>query len=160
ATPGLGPAPAPSAPTPVPERVWPPPDCPPPPAGAPVDEAAAGPILAADVDGDGCREQVRVAGGVVSAGSGRWSVGTEGDLVVVGDWDCDGLATPGLVRPATGRIWLFPAWASGEAEVPASPAGTTAAPVAAVAVDPDGDGCDEIEVADAAGHATVVDPGP
>ena len=27
-----------------------------------------------------------------------------------GDWDCDGQATPAIVRPSTGHVVLFDAW--------------------------------------------------
>jgi hypothetical protein len=40
----------------------------------------------------------------------RWTVGEPGDVVVVGDWNCDGTGTPAVVRPTTGEVWLFSAW--------------------------------------------------
>ncbi|MDP6876884.1 MAG: hypothetical protein QF521_25495, partial [Alphaproteobacteria bacterium] len=39
------------------------------------------------------------------------------DVVVVGDWadpggrGCDGLRTPALLRPSTGAVYVFDAWA-------------------------------------------------
>lgn len=41
-----------------------------------------------------------------------YAIGQPGDRVVIADWDCDGEPTPGLLRPATGEIFLFPGWAT------------------------------------------------
>lgn len=84
----------------------------PPEAGAtgPCDAAVEGP--AADVDGDGCPEPVFVGpDGVITAGAVRFSVGEPGDAATVGDWDCDGVPTPALLRPGTGEVFRFDAWA-------------------------------------------------
>lgn len=133
---------------PAPERVWPAPTCPPP---------AAGPITA-DVDGDGCADAVTLADGVVSAAGRRWSVGVEGDVVALGDWDCDGRATPAVVRPGEGSAWVFDAWAEPGVDVKAEPAGAVPGAVAARGVDPDGDGCHLLEVTDAGGDTSIVRP--
>ena len=42
----------------------------------------------------------------------RYAIGAEGDLVVIGDWDCDGEATPAIARPDTGQVVLFDRWPS------------------------------------------------
>jgi hypothetical protein len=70
-----------------------------------------------DVDGDGCAEPVWVREGVVWVPAGvldvreaTFEVGAPGDVVVLGDWDCDGSDTPGVYRPATGAIALFTGW--------------------------------------------------
>jgi hypothetical protein len=76
-------------------------------AGCPVVAAPA-----ADVDGDGCPEALVVDGGGVSAGAARWTLGEPGDVIAVGDWDCDGRAAPALLRPATGDVFVFPGWAA------------------------------------------------
>ena len=55
-----------------------------------------------------------------------YTVGRQGDRVAVGDWDCNGTMTPGLVRPSTGEIFLFASWAG-------IGAGVTIAPTAVVA---------------------------
>lgn len=70
-----------------------------------------------DIDSDGCFEPVVVIGRVVSAGKVSWELGNEGDLVVVGDWDGDEMATPGIVRPSTGEVWIFERWAKPDEEV-------------------------------------------
>lgn len=64
---------------------------------------------AADVDGDGCPDAVRVAGNTVQAGAARFEVGEPDDAVFVGDWDCDGVATPAAVRGEA--VYLFTDWA-------------------------------------------------
>jgi hypothetical protein len=40
----------------------------------------------------------------------RYRVGQAGDELLVDDWDCDGDATPALLRPATGEVFVFPRW--------------------------------------------------
>jgi hypothetical protein len=50
-------------------------------------------------------------GALLSRAGERFGVGEPGDEAVVGDWDCDGTATPGVVRPATGEVFLFDRWA-------------------------------------------------
>lgn len=40
----------------------------------------------------------------------RYAIGAEGDLVVIGDWDCDGEATPAIARTSTGHVVLFDRW--------------------------------------------------
>lgn len=43
----------------------------------------------------------------------RYRIGEPGDVVLLGDWDCDGIDTPGLYRPATGRVLEFGTWEPG-----------------------------------------------
>jgi hypothetical protein len=69
---------------------------------------------AADVDGDGCPEPVRVNGRLVDVSGRRWTLGEPGDLAAVGDWDCNGSASPALLRPATGDVFVFDRWAADE----------------------------------------------
>jgi hypothetical protein len=70
----------------------------------------------ADTDGDGCGNEVAVDGPLVTVDGVRFQMGTQGDVVVVGDWDCDGAATPALLRPSTGEVFRFSGWAGrGEA---------------------------------------------
>jgi hypothetical protein len=70
---------------------------------------------------------------------------------VLGDWNCDGVDTPGLYR-AVGDVQYFDAWPRVEQQryqpdrtEPAGRGGT------ASLVEEDGDGCDRIEVASSAG---------
>ena len=69
-----------------------------------------------DVDGDGCPETVTVAGGIVTVGDRRYRVGLRGDVVAVGDWDCDGRATVAALRPSTGEVFDFHDWATSGTE--------------------------------------------
>jgi len=69
---------------------------------------------APDVDGDGCPDDIVVTGTSIRAAGATYSVGQEGDQVAVQDWDCDGTATPGIVRPSTGEIFLFDGWATSD----------------------------------------------
>lgn len=99
-------------------------------------------------------EVVEVAAGVVSSSGRRWQVASADDLVAVGDWDCDGLATPAVVRHGTGRIWVYDEWAEGsEADLVEAAA---AVPDAAAASAVDGGGCDDLEVTDAGGQTTRI----
>lgn len=97
-------------------------------------------------------EAIEVVGREVRRAGGRWEVGAEGDLVVVGDWDCDRLPTPGVLRPATGAVAVFDGWEA-----------TTARPVTTVtgaaAIRP-GTGCGEATIVGADGSHRSVDTRP
>lgn len=54
---------------------------------------------------------VRVVGTAVRVGKVHFELGEPGDELVLGDWDCDGSATPALLRPTTGDVFVFPSWA-------------------------------------------------
>jgi hypothetical protein len=56
-------------------------------------------------------------GAVIDHGGRRYGIGQEGDVVVVGDWDCDGTPTPAVLRPATGDIAVFDRWPEPDASV-------------------------------------------
>lgn len=114
-----------------------------PPAGGP---------LRADVDGDGCDEQIGWRSSVAELrypGSDgtllRFRIGRPGDDLVVGDWDCDGTATAGVVRPATGETFTFDAWAGAGETLTATPGPDL--PVGAGAVVAGDGGCDRIRPA-------------
>ena len=52
---------------------------------------------------------------VLEGDGARWTFGAPGDMAVTGDWDCDGVPTPAVVRP-DGTVWVVRAWpSSGEA---------------------------------------------
>lgn len=58
-------------------------------------------------------EEVTMSGnGEVGVGRQRWSVGTDGDVVVIGDWNCDRQPTPAVLRPSTGGFYVFDRWAA------------------------------------------------
>ena len=125
----------------LPTQVWPDPepvlDDDPAPAAVEVPE-----LVAAVVEHDGV----------------RYRIGRPGDIVVVGDWDCDGAPTPSVVRPGDGSIWSFRSWASGGEVVVAEALGYAAAPVAATAT-PEREGCDVLAITTADGRRVVVRPG-
>jgi hypothetical protein len=54
--------------------------------------------------------------------------------VVIGDWNCDGLGTPALLRPATGEVFVFSTWGSRDQPVEIS---RTAQFVGAIRLVPD-----------------------
>lgn len=79
------------------------------------DQATA--VHRADVRGNGCPELVYIeapndhnAAVAVRTSHGEWTVGAPGDLVTVGDWDCDGRATLAVVSPTTGTASFFASW--------------------------------------------------
>jgi hypothetical protein len=112
---------------------------------------------AADVDGDGCVETVHVDGRTVSAGGTRWALGEPGDLVTVGDWHCGG-ATPVLLRPTTGEVFVFDGWAAPGEPVTVEPTRRVAAATGLDAT-PSADGCDRLVVRLAGGTSTTLEIG-
>jgi HAMP domain-containing protein len=120
-------------------------------APAPDCPDATGPV--ADLDGDGCASALTVEGTVVSGDGGRFQVGEEGDEVVVGDWDCDGTATPALLRPDAGDVFVFDRWARDGIEVTVRAVDQVPG-ATAVEVEPDGD-CDLLAVEGPEGRRTV-----
>lgn len=74
-----------------------------------------------DISGDGCPEHVRIEGNHLIVAGIRYTLGRPGDLIEVGDWDGDGAATPLLVRPRTGAVFLFRSWPSPGRELTARP---------------------------------------
>jgi hypothetical protein len=123
-------------------------------AGCPV---AAAP--AADVDGDGCPEALVVEGGSVRAGAARWTLGQPGDLIAVGDWECDGRAAPALLRPATGDVFVFPGWAA-EGEPVTVEARDRLPGAVAIRGEPTADGCDDLVVDLGSGATATVEVRP
>jgi hypothetical protein len=94
------------------------------PCPAPSAPPAGATTMTADVDGDGCAELfIRVLDIIERVGgpsAAKFSIGRADDVVVLGDWDCDGRATPALYRPGAGRAWIFDSWAT--SSEPVSPA--------------------------------------
>ncbi|MEO7555292.1 MAG: protein kinase [Acidimicrobiales bacterium] len=80
--------------------------CPSPPTMQPGDRLVGGRCPSAIQRGD-----VLVA--VVDGAERRYHLGAPGDVLLVGDWDCDGIATPGLYRPAEGLALQFASWDPG-----------------------------------------------
>ena len=101
-------------------------------------------------------EPVEVVGTEVRRGGHRWSVGRPGDLVAVGDWDCDGTPTPAVLRPSTSRLWIFDGWSLPDADLIATPG--PAVPAAATAIE--ATACGRATVRTAAGEAHEIAVGP
>ena len=113
-------------------------------------------VLQADVDGDGCPEALRYAGGILQAGEVRWSLGQAGDQVATGDWGCQGSRTIALFRPSTGEIFRFDAFAGPGQDLSATAVGRVEGGLALRAADIDRDGCHEAVVERSTGVAEVV----
>ncbi len=96
-----------------------------------------------------------LAAPVVEHAGVRYAIGLPGDLVVLGDWDCDGIATPVVVRPADGSVWAFPSWTTGPEVLGAEPVTSTSDPVDA-STRSDIDGCDVVAITTADGDEVVV----
>jgi serine/threonine protein kinase len=77
---------------------------------------------------------------IVDIDGARYEVGAPGDIVAVRDWDCDGEATPAVLRPSTGEVFVFDAWAALDADVEVDAVETVAGAVDLVD-DVDRDGC-------------------
>lgn len=99
----------------------------------------------ADLDGDGCSEALTLTDGVLTTPAGTYRLGRPGDMLVAGDWDGDGVWTPGLYRPATGEAFLFDT-APGAATVTSRPVLHLPAGGRPAVVDEDGDGEHELVV--------------
>jgi hypothetical protein len=110
---------------------------------------------AADVDGDGCPEALAVDAGTVSAGAARWALGEPGDLIALGDWDCDGGASPALLRPGTGDVFVFSSWAEHGSPVTATASQRVEGGVG-IRSEPGDEGCDRLFVDLASGGATTI----
>jgi hypothetical protein len=125
-----------------------------PPTTATVASPPAPCVPASDVSGTAGCAPVDIDGTVVVVGERRYEVGEPGDLVVAGDWDCDGAPTPALLRPSTGEVFAFPTWAvAGEVVVHAIDQVDGAARIVTEAGD---DGCTTLLVERVDGSRTRV----
>jgi hypothetical protein len=95
-------------------------------------------------------------GGVVATRSGRFRIGEPGDVLVVGRWQCR-VAVPALLRPTTGEIWMWDAWARASGPRPAHLVDRIPAAVS-LRVEPDGKRCDVLHVLRRATAAVVIHP--
>lgn len=73
----------------------------------------------------------------------RFFFGNPGDEAMMGDWDCDGVATPGLYRRADGYVYLRNSSSQGVADARFFFGNPGDRPLAG---DFDGDGCDTVSV--------------
>jgi len=93
--------------------------------------------------------------GLVDPASGMWRMrdpdgtirtffyGNPGDVPFVGDWDCDGVETPGLYRRSDGFVYLRNSNTQGTADVEFFFGNPSDLPLAG---DFDGDGCDTVSI--------------
>ncbi|UDY35789.1 hypothetical protein [Dermatobacter hominis] len=92
-------------------------------------------------------------GNTVTVDGRRYRVGEDGDIVAVSDWDCDGIATPAVLRPSTGTVHVFDGWATPGATATATEVGRVDGAVSIAS--PDGP-CGPPVVTTADGAARVV----
>ena len=101
----------------------------------------------ADVDGDGCADPISVRAGIIEVDTGTeqvvFEVGEETDQILIGDWNCDGVATPLLYRPATGAIYEYDRWP--QAGEPARPSVSSGPLGGQAGTQANGD-CDEVVI--------------
>ncbi len=50
------------------------------------------------------------SGAFINHDGRRYSLGTVGDITVLGDWNCDGEPTPALLQRSSGQVAVFAAW--------------------------------------------------
>ncbi|MEA3501817.1 MAG: DUF6676 family protein, partial [Actinomycetota bacterium] len=74
----------------------------------------------------------------------EFTFGDSGDLPIVGDWDCDGIATVGLYRPSTADVFLRNNNTAGAAEISYGYNVDTSQDHMPLVGDFDGDGCDTV----------------
>ena len=137
---------------------------------------ADGQIVEGDVTGAGCtvvgvyRSQALPDGTVamvltipVDGVEKRFGMGDAGDQLVLGDWDCDGVDTPGLYRATAGAVQYFDVWPAVEQRT-YQPATTEAATVGGIAALDEGRGtggdCDTIVISPPTPDATESGLGP
>jgi len=73
--------------------------------------------VTSDVDGDGCGDAITLASGVVTVNHQPYEVGQTGDQLVLGYWNCTTPRTVALLRPSTGKVFVFDAWPSPNTQV-------------------------------------------
>lgn len=137
-----------TSPTILPPTTMPPP--PHPPARCPVELHPGAPV--------GCGP-VAIEGTLVTVGGHRFEVGQPGDRVVVGDWDCDGIATAAALRPSTGEVFVFTTWTTGPDVVAPAVARIDGGVdlVAGTAATTGGDECDPLSVRRRDGSVEPID---
>jgi hypothetical protein len=93
--------------------------------------------------------------GVVDQGSGLWTLrrpdgstfsffyGNPGDVPIMGDWNCDGISTPGLYRQSDGFVYLRNSNTQGIADIRFFFGNPGDLPMAG---DFNGDGCDTVSI--------------
>lgn len=85
----------------------------------------------------------------------RYLLGREGDVVVTGDWDCDGTPTPALLRPATGAVAVFADWPAPDAAIRPT---TTTVVDGAIDLSPTDEPCPALRAITATGSRLITAP--
>jgi serine/threonine protein kinase len=90
-------------------------------AGAPIPTPAGAQVVHADVAGIGCMTTGVYADQVLTIRlqptdpkPRRFALGLRGDRLFLGDWNCDGIATPALLRASTGAALYYDTWSTNE----------------------------------------------
>lgn len=113
--------------------------------------------LVTDVDGDGCADAVQISDGTITVNGEVLEVGQEGDIVALGRWTDESPRTLVVLRPPSGRLFVFDAWPEGEEEVTprslSSIAGATG-----LTVIPKPDGTDMLQITTRDRRVIEVDP--
>jgi hypothetical protein len=104
---------------------------------------------------DGCNASVGITGRTVTVGERRFELGQPGDVVMLGAWHCDGTTMPALLRPATGEVFVFDAWASPGHDVTVHPAAVVHGARTLQAM-PEANGCTDLSVVLADGTTRAV----
>ena len=121
-------------------------------------EASIPPVAAPPTTDEVARVEVRtgipVASTGLEQGGRRYRVGQPGDEVLIDDWDCDGQATPALLRPSTGEVFVFPRWID-EGTLAVQPEGQVAGAHALLGEAADG-ACPTLSVRTVAGEVVPV----
>lgn len=91
-------------------------------AGASIPVPAGAQIVGGDTAGIGCLSTGVYADGVLTIRlhptapqPRRFALGRPGDALFLGDWNCDGIATPALVRSSTGATLYYDTWSTNAA---------------------------------------------
>ena len=113
---------------------------------------------ATDVDGDGCPEPVIQADGRLRVDGVDYRIGRPGDRLVVARWGC-GRATPAVLRPSTGDVFVFGGWATAGRALTVRPTLRVAGATGLRAADRNGDGCPELVVDRVTGEPVTVRSG-
>ncbi len=74
----------------------------------------------------------------------RFGIGAQGDISLLGDWNCDGTATPALLQPSRSLVAIFSTWP--EAGEMLEPAATTVVAGATGLQLVESDECDQLRV--------------
>ncbi|MDD9372304.1 MAG: hypothetical protein PV358_19435, partial [Acidimicrobiales bacterium] len=122
--------------------------------------AADAQVVEGDVTGDGCTvagvygsrtltdgSTAMVLSIVIDGVPKQIGLGGVGDQLVLGDWDCDGVDTPGVYQAAAGVVQYFDVWPAVEQRA-YQPSGTEQVAVGgrAARAPGEGDDCDRVEV--------------